>query len=73
MGILTRWILPVAFMAIGIAIFAGWLLPGLPSQYGLRIMLGMVALLLGIHRFVASRTTASPRRHYGGERHKPWE
>ena len=73
MGILTRWILPVAFVAIGIAIFTGWLLPELPNRYGLRIMLGLVALLLGVHRFVASRTVSASRRRYGGQRHQPWE
>lgn len=74
MELLTRWILPIAFGAVGIAIFAGWIIPVLPNNAGLRIMLGLVAILLGVHRFVASRTmTKQDRRRYGGERNRPWE
>jgi hypothetical protein len=75
MQFLTRWILPVAFVAIGIAIFSGWLLSEIPKQTYLRPILGAVAVLLGVHRYVASRVgpRAPQRRRYGGERHRPWE
>jgi hypothetical protein len=72
--ILTRWVLPIALVAVGIAIFAGWMFPRLPEPSGLRLMLGMVSVLLGVHRFVASRsTTQSGRRRFGGDRPRPWE
>jgi hypothetical protein len=74
MAILTRWILPIAFVAVGIAILGDWVLPQLPERSGLRLMVGMVALLLGVHRFLASRTTSrTNRRRFGGERPRPWE
>jgi hypothetical protein len=74
MPILTQWILPIAFVAVGIAILAGRMLPQLPETSGLRITLGVVALLLGVHRFLASRTMSrARRRRFGGERERPWE
>lgn len=74
MRLVYRWLLPVAFIGIGIAVLAGLLLPNLPAGTGIRPMVGIVAILLGVHRFVASRTVAhSSRRVYGGERRKPWE
>jgi hypothetical protein len=73
MKLLYQWILPVAFIAIGIAIFTGVMLPNLPSGTGLRLMLGLITVMLGIHRFVASRVKLSDRRPYGGDRTRPWE
>ena len=74
MTILTRWILPIAFVAVGIAILAGWMFPQLPEPSGLRLVLGIVAVMLGVHRFVASRTTSrASRRRFGGRRPRPWE
>jgi len=74
MQILSRWVLPVAFVGIGSAILFGLLFPAIPAETGLRPILGMVVILMGVHRFVASRS-ARPRdrRPYGGERRKPWE
>ena len=43
MTILPRWILPIAFVAVGIAILAGWMLPQLQGYSGLRLVLGIVA------------------------------
>jgi hypothetical protein len=74
MTILMQWILPIAFVAVGIAILAGWMFPQLPAMSGLRLVLGIVALLLGVHRFVASRSVSrESRRRFGGERQRPWE
>jgi len=74
MTILPRWILPIAFVAVGIAILAGWMLPQLQGYSGLRLVLGIVALLLGVHRFLASRTgSRGSRRRFGGGRQRPWE
>lgn len=74
MQILSRWVLPVAFVGIGSAILFGLLFPAIPASTGLRPILGIVVILMGVHRFVASRS-AQPRdrRPYGGERRKPWE
>ena len=72
--ILMHWILPIALVAVGIAILAGWMFPQLPEPSGLRPVLGIVAVLLGVHRFLASRTTSrANRRRFGGERPRPWE
>ena len=73
MPLLNRWVLPIAFAAIGIAIFTGTLFPRLPSGSGLRTLLGLVVILLAVHRFVASRTRPPPARRFGGGRNRPWE
>jgi len=73
MGLLVRWVLPIAFVAIGIAVLFGWILRDLPPSSGLRLMIGVVVILLGVHRFVASRTASRDRRRFGGERDRPWE
>lgn len=74
MSFVSRWLLPVAFVAIGIAVLTGALLPNLPAGTGIRLMVGIVAVLLGVHRYVASRSVAPrARRPYGGERRNPWE
>jgi hypothetical protein len=74
MPFLTHWILPIAFVVVGIAILAGWMFPHLPEPSGLRLILGIVTVLLGVHRFVASRTMSrANRRRFGGERQRPWE
>ena len=74
MTILTRWILPIAFVAVGIAILTGWMLPQLQGYSALRLVLGIVAVLLGVHRFVASHSVSrGSRRRFGGERPRPWE
>lgn len=71
---ITRWVLPIAMIAIGIAILSGALLTNLPGQTALRVMIGVVAILLGIHRFVAARMARpDDRRRFGGERRRPWE
>jgi hypothetical protein len=74
MQIIVRWMLPIALVGIGIAIFSGLLLRVMPAGTGLRFMLGLICILLGIHRFVAARTERfSGRRRYGGSFHRPWE
>jgi hypothetical protein len=67
--------LPITFVVIGIAIFAGLFLDAIPSQTGLRPILGMVSVMLGVYRFAASRmpTRPSDRRRFGGQRKRPWE
>jgi hypothetical protein len=75
MRTLSRWVLPIAMVAIGIAILSGYLIPALPGQTGLRTMMGLVAILLGLFRFFLARTQSAgpaPRR-FGGQRHRPWE
>ena len=61
--------------AIGIAILTGSILDKLPNGTLLRPLLGIVVILLGVHRFVAGRIDASAaqRRRFGGERNRPWE
>jgi hypothetical protein len=76
MQVFSRWVLPIAMVAIGIAIFSGFLLPTLPNGTTLRFMFGSVAVLLGVLRFVAVRSVRSrqdDRRRFGGERKRPWE
>ena len=74
MQILSRWVLPVAFVGIGSAILTGLLFPAIPAATGLRPILGIVVILMGVHRFAAARhVKPSNRRSYGGERRKPWE
>jgi hypothetical protein len=75
MQFITRWVLPLAFLAIGIAILSGLILNQIPNQTLLRPIMGVVVILLGVHRFVASRMVSKPaeRRRFGGERHRPWE
>jgi len=76
MGIFSRWVLPIAMMAVGIAVLSGLLMPSLPNGASLRLMFGVVAILLGVMRFVASRSgrgAGDERRRFGGERKRPWE
>lgn len=74
MQILSRWVLPIAFVGIGSAILLGLLFPTIPAASGLRPMLGIVVILMGVHRFAASRhVKPSDQRPYGGERRKLWE
>ncbi len=73
MPLLSRWVLPIAFAAIGIAIFTGALLPQLPEGSGLRTLLGLVVILFAAHRFVASRALTGHQRRFGGGRARPWE
>lgn len=75
MRILMQWVTPTALIAVGVAVLAGWLLPQLPSGLSLRTILGLVLILFGVHRFVASRYSigSGDRRRYGGERKRPWE
>lgn len=66
--------MPVAFVAIGIAIMTGAMLPQLPEGTMLRPVMGIVVMLIGIHRFVVSRVRAAPReRPFGGDRPRPWD
>ena len=76
MQVFSRWVLPIAMIAVGIAIFSGFLLPALPNGNTLRFMFGVVAVLLGVLRFFAARSVRSgqeDRRRFGGERKRPWE
>lgn len=74
MSLLTRWILPLGFAVLGILILSGVILTEIPPKTGLRTLLGSVVILLGVHRFVVSRSV-KPRadRRFGGERNRPWE
>jgi hypothetical protein len=62
-------------VAAGIALLAGWVTPDFPAGNNLKNLLGWVVILLGIHRWVASRYSGSlsERRRYGGDRTNPWE
>ena len=74
MQVISRWVLPIAMVAVGIAILSGLLLRELPRDTGLRPILGLVAVLLGAHRFVAARSgIRDDDRRFGGERRRPWE
>lgn len=74
MRVLSQWILPIAMGVIGIAIFTGLILRDLPASTGLRPIIGMVAILLGAHRFVVSRIKQSDEeRRFGGSSRRPWE
>lgn len=70
---ITRWILPAAFAVLGVLILTGTLLKELPKGSGLRPIMGVTVILLGIHRFVVSRTPKGERRRYGGDYGRPWE
>ncbi|MCB1059134.1 MAG: hypothetical protein KDB65_02790 [Calditrichaeota bacterium] len=70
---ITRWILPVAFVVIGVMILTGNLLQQIPQGTGLRTVMGIVVILLGVHRFVVSRAPKSQERRFGGEHRRPWE
>jgi hypothetical protein len=74
MHLMFRWILPIALVGIGIAVFFGLLLREMPAGTGLRFMLGLICVLLGVYRFAAARTERpASRRRYGGSFHRPWE
>jgi hypothetical protein len=74
MRMLSQWILPIAMGAVGIAIFTGLLLRELPDSTGLRPLLGIVTVLLGVHRFVAARMKRDDgERRFGGGVRRPWE
>ncbi len=74
MSVLLRWVLPIAILAVGIAIFTGALLPPIPRGTGLRTLLGLVMILFAIYRFAAARIPqALSKRRFGGKRYRPWE
>ncbi|HEY3294684.1 MAG TPA: hypothetical protein VGL38_04565 [bacterium] len=77
MQVFSQWVLPIAMIAIGIAILTGVLIPTLPAGSSLRFMFGLVAILLGVLRFVSSRSQRrgppDDRRRFGGPRKFPWE
>jgi hypothetical protein len=74
MKLITQWILPLFFVLIGLAILSGYLITQIPDGTLLRPMMGMIVILLGVHRFVASRMKRAPRdRRFGGDRNRPWE
>jgi hypothetical protein len=75
MQLIVRWVLPIAFLAIGIAILTGLIFQQIPEHTYLRQVMGMVVILLGVHRFIVSRMVSKPaeRRRFGGERKRPWE
>jgi len=70
---LTRWILPVGFVVLGVLILSGQILTAIPRETGLRPIMGVVVILLGVHRFVVSRSPKGDRRRYGGDQSRPWE
>ncbi|MBU0691270.1 hypothetical protein KKC97_07465 [bacterium] len=66
--------MPIAFAIIGAAIMTGYMLPQLPDGTLLRPIMGMVVILIGVHRFVVSRMPAAPsERRFGGDRPRPWD
>ena len=74
MKMIIGWVMPVSFVVIGIAIMTGILFTKIPDGTLLRPVMGLVVILIGIHRFVVSRKSVSPReRRYGGERPRPWD
>ena len=70
-----NWLMPAILVMVGIAVLTGWLFPGIPSRTHLRLLLGLIVILVGVHRFVAARGESPPnqRRRYGGKRPRPWE
>ncbi|MBL0060004.1 MAG: hypothetical protein IPP40_00490 [bacterium] len=70
---ITRWILPLAFVVLGVLILTGTILRQIPRGTGLRAIMGITVILLGIHRFVVSRTQRGDRRRFGGTHRRPWE
>ena len=70
---ITRWILPLAFVVLGVLILTGTILKQIPRETGLRTIMGVTVILLGIHRFVVSRTPRGDRRRFGGDHSRPWE
>jgi uncharacterized membrane protein YfcA len=75
MQILMKWVAPIAFAAVGIAVYGGLILKAIPGQTGLHQTFGVVIVLFGVYRFVAARIAkrANPRRRFGGGRSRPWE
>jgi hypothetical protein len=74
MKLITHWILPIFLVLIGLAIMSGNLIAQIPEGTLLRPIMGIVVILLGVHRFVASRIKHQPRdRRFGGDRNRPWE
>lgn len=66
--------MPIAFVIIGIAIITGLILPQIPDETLLRPVMGIVVVLIGVHRFVVSRMPVAPQeRRYGGDRTRPWD
>jgi len=56
--------LPIAviFLGVGIAILMGWLFPQIPSRTGLRFMLGLIVIMMGIYRFVSGGAYSNRER-----------
>ena|SRR3989339_1307257 len=74
MKLIIGWIMPIAFVIIGVAIMSGILLTRIPDETLLRPVMGVVVILIGIHRFVVSRMPVKPReRRFGGDRPRPWD
>ena len=51
----------IGFVTLGIAILFGWLFPQIPSSTGLRLILGLVVIMMGIYRFVSGGGAYSNR------------
>ncbi len=54
----------VGFVVFGIAILMGWLFPQIPSETGLRFMLGLIVIMMGIYRFVSGGAYSNRERRY---------
>jgi len=67
--------MPTLILGVGIAVLFGVAFPALPQGTPLRLVLGLVIVLFGVHRFVASRYGVGrpEERRFGGERTRPWE
>ncbi|MBK6910672.1 MAG: hypothetical protein IPK53_14435 [bacterium] len=70
---LVRWLLPLAFVVLGVLILSGTILKQIPRETGLRTIIGVVVILMGVHRFVASRMPRGEHRRYGGSYRRPWD
>ncbi len=74
MKLIVKWIMPIAFVTIGLAIMTGNMLPQIPDNTLLRPVMGIVVILIGVHRFVVSRMQVTPReRPFGGDHPRPWD
>lgn len=70
---IVRWLLPIAFVVVGILILTGTILKEIPRETGLRTIMGIVVILIGVHRFVVSRTPRNEHRRFGGSYRRRWD
>jgi len=64
-------ILGVLFVGIGIAVWVGVLFPALPEAGYLRLMIGLVLVLMGVHR-CGLAFYPGPRSRHPGPRNRQW-